>query len=123
MAKQFDKQTRECPGYHYEIGGWDRLYGITDAIESAYSEEEKALCKDAVKQIEVLIFGNLRPDSHEVFPNSAALISFCKEYLNSNKDNALRIVEARYMNYQGELVKSFKMKVSRVVQFEPDRLA
>ena len=40
-----DKQARECPGMHVEIGGWKRRWQLEEALEKAYSEEEKAVSR------------------------------------------------------------------------------
>ncbi len=36
VAEKMDHTPRECPGMHVELGGWNQLWGITDAIHRAY---------------------------------------------------------------------------------------
>ena len=36
VAEKMDCTPRECPGQHVELGNWNHLWGITDAIHRAY---------------------------------------------------------------------------------------
>lgn len=36
MAKVIDEQSRDCPGYHVEIGGWRERWQLDNAISRAY---------------------------------------------------------------------------------------
>ena len=36
VAEKMDCTPRECPGQHVELGNWNHLWGITDAIHRGY---------------------------------------------------------------------------------------
>jgi len=38
---ELDDRAMECPGYHVEIGGWKKRWRLDEAVENAYTEEEK----------------------------------------------------------------------------------
>jgi hypothetical protein len=35
-AEEMDQSPRECPGQHVELSGWNRRWGLADAIHRAY---------------------------------------------------------------------------------------
>lgn len=40
--KAMDERNMECPGFHVEFGGWRKRWGLDQALDKAYSDEEKA---------------------------------------------------------------------------------
>lgn len=43
MIEKMDHVSRECPGFHVEIGGWRKLWNLDEAVNRAYTEEEKEM--------------------------------------------------------------------------------
>lgn len=34
-----DRQARECPGYHVELGGWRKFWQLDDCLKRVYPNE------------------------------------------------------------------------------------
>jgi hypothetical protein len=99
--QQIDKEARECPGFHVEIGGWKRLWQLEDAVERAYTAEEKAQCHDTLKHIVINFF--TRNSTHQV-ENEKALLQFLEGYCVDNPLKKKEPVYIAYENHFGELI-------------------
>ncbi|WDI05197.1 hypothetical protein PUW25_25650 (plasmid) [Paenibacillus urinalis] len=66
MAEKLDRRAMECPGFHVEIGGWNKYWQLNRIIEEAYTEEEKDICRDIVRRITIQILdGKYLEKEHE----------------------------------------------------------
>jgi hypothetical protein len=100
-----DKMSRECPGFHVEIGGWKRMWNLDTAVLEAYTAEEKSACKEEVREI--------------IVSNTDRQVASCKDwpqfnqfidgYSNHAKEDATLKVTA--INYAGEIIESSELKV------------
>jgi hypothetical protein len=57
FCEKLDRTPRECPGMHCELGGWKKLWGLSEAVHRAYDlgegeqELEVPSDKEYVKQL------------------------------------------------------------------------
>jgi hypothetical protein len=54
LVEKIDQSPRECPGYHTEMGGWRSRWKLDEAVEKAYTEEEK-IASGAIKTVRVYV--------------------------------------------------------------------
>jgi|SRR5579875_1188594 len=97
-----DHQSRECPGFHVEMGGWKRMWQLEDAVNRIYTDEEKALAKNVEAYIEIWIHGKKK----HIVKNEKMLVQFMKGYRETIHEDQPVIL--KYYNFARELIDEYE---------------
>jgi hypothetical protein len=115
---KLDQSSRECPGWHVEIGGWKKRWQLEDAVNRAYSDEEKAKCKEVVCHLRVVVDGWLRPVDYAVkLKNDHELHQFLVGYTENKQENGSHIVKVEYINFANEVIDRVEEPIQELLPF------
>lgn len=111
LIDKLDKAPRECPGWHTELGGWKKYWQLTDAVERAYSEDEKDACRDIVRHVIVKLNNNPSENAEHEFKSEKAAGDFVRGLLDGglSSDSTLTVTcYNAFKEYIGQYTESAK---------------
>ena len=98
LIQKMDSIARECPGHHVEIGGWRNRWNLDEALDKAYTDDEKLNSKIVYKTIV-----QVNNDSKEFIGNDIEedFLNFIKFMQKKYPDSKIKVTE---FNRVGELL-------------------
>jgi|GEM_PF-2598423 len=119
LADQIDKRPMECPGFHVEVGGWKKYWQIVNAIDSAYSEEDKDACRDIVRRIIVKLPDSSTPEKEHEFKTEQETHQFVTGLIDGGMSDLTSLIVTHF-NALKEYIGEYKGSAKKILTYLDD---